>query len=181
MADGRVVLVIDVPQIIQETIKTKSDTVYGEPIVARQKRDTKRISMRKKKDTQKIIEDRKPSILVVDDSLSVRKYLNGLLSEKGFSILTAKNGLEGLNLLKDKKFDLIITDLEMPQVSGYELIETIRSDEQHNETPIIVLTGRASEDFRNLTTELGANAYIIKPFKDQELFDEIEQHIRFNK
>lgn len=182
MAEGRVVLVIDVPQIIQETLKAKPDTVYNEPVVSpRPKRDTKRISLKKKKDTQKIIEDRKPSILVVDDSLSIRKYLNGILTKKGFSISTARNGLEALDLLKDKKFDLIITDLEMPQVSGYELIETIRLDEQHNDTPIIVLTGRASEDFKNLTTELGADAYIIKPFKDQELFDEIENHIRYNK
>ena len=182
MADGRVVLVLDIPQIIQDKFKTKMDTVKIEPPVPpTTKRDTKRISTKKKKETQKIIVDRKPSILVVDDSLSVRKYLNGLLSDKGFSIKTAKNGLEGLNLLKDRKFDLIITDLEMPQVSGYELIETVRLDEKHNETPIIVLTGRASEDFRNLTTNLGANAYIIKPFKDQELFDEIDKHIHYDK
>ena len=125
--------------------------------------------------------DEKENILVVDDSLSIRKYLTGLLSGKGFMIEAAKNGYEALNILNNKTFDVIITDLEMPQVSGYELIETVRLDEKISDIPIIVLTGRASENFRNLTTKLGADAYIIKPFKDQELFDEIGKYIRYDE
>lgn len=186
MADGHVVLVLDIPQIIQDSLKPAISAPPAELTTAPAtsaipKRDTKRIAPKKKSETQKIIVDRKPSILVVDDSLSIRKYLAGLLSGKGFMIETAKNGHEALNILNSKRFDVIITDLEMPQVSGYELIETIRLDERIRDIPIIVLTGRASENFRNLTTKLGADAYIIKPFKDQELFDEIDKHIRYDE
>jgi len=183
MADGHVVLVLDIPQIIQDSLKTPIVTAQADQVVTApaSKRDTKRIALKKKSETQKIISDRKPSILVVDDSLSIRKYLTGLLSGKGFMIETAKNGYEALNILNDKRFDVIITDLEMPQVSGYELIETVRLDENIRDIPIIVLTGRASENFRNLTTKLGADAYIIKPFKDQELFDEIDKYIHYDE
>lgn len=187
MADGRVVLVLDIPQIILDSIKTTIPTPQMEQAVKvpppppKTKRETKKITLKKKSETQKIIIDRKPSILVVDDSLSIRKYLAGLLSGKGFKIETAKNGYEALIILNNKKLDIIITDLEMPQVSGYELIETVRLDENLRNIPIIVLTGRASENFRNLTTKLGADAYIIKPFKDQELFDEIDKHIRYDE
>jgi chemotaxis protein histidine kinase CheA/ActR/RegA family two-component response regulator len=187
MADGHVVLVLDIPQIIQDSIKTTTtvtqleQTVSAPTLSPKPKRDTKRIALKKKLENQKIISDRKPSILVVDDSLSIRKYLTGLLTGKGFMIEAAKNGYEALNILNSKRFDVIITDLEMPQVSGYELIETVRLDEKISDIPIIVLTGRASENFKNLTTKLGADAYIIKPFKDQELFDEIGKYIRYGE
>ena len=71
----------------------------------------------------------------------------------------------------------MVTDLEMPKLSGYELIETLRYDQRFVAFPIIVLTGRAGENFRQLTAELGADAYIIKPFKDRELFEQIDKFI----
>ncbi|MFQ5583183.1 MAG: response regulator, partial [Calditrichia bacterium] len=130
---------------------------------------------------KKIVKDRRPNILIVDDSLSIRKYLSGILSEKGYLTDTSRNGAEALELLKSKEFDIMITDLEMPQVSGYELIESVRQEEQFDTLPIIVLTGRAGENFKNLTAELGADSYIIKPFKDRELFEEIDKFVSYDR
>lgn len=181
MADGRVVLVLDIPQIIQDTLKMSPaplQTQTGD--IPRVKRQPGKTSRRQKKEAQKVIADREPTILVVDDSLSIRKYLSGLLSQRGYAVTTAKNGHEALNLIWKNSYDLIITDLEMPQVSGYDLIEAVRLEDRFKEVPIIVLTGRAGENFKNLTTQLGADAYIIKPFKDQELFDAIKKFIQSN-
>ncbi|RMF58616.1 MAG: response regulator [Calditrichaeota bacterium] len=177
MADGQVVLVLDVPQIIQDSIRgllgasgegegteTLKSRVKKSPPPSRQK---------------KIIEGRKPAVLIVDDSLSIRKYLSSLLMQNGYKTETARNGYEALELLNKHHFDLMVTDLEMPKLSGYELIETLRYDQRFSSFPIIVLTGRAGENFRELTTELGADAYIVKPFNDRELLNQIEAFIEY--
>jgi chemosensory pili system protein ChpA (sensor histidine kinase/response regulator) len=91
----------------------------------------------------------------------------------------AKNGYEALEKLNQHSFDLVITDLEMPHLSGYELIEQVREDTRWNNLPIVVLTGRASKHIRQLTMNLGADEFIIKPFKENELFDKIRQFIQF--
>ncbi|NIV11534.1 MAG: response regulator [Aliifodinibius sp.] len=127
------------------------------------------------------VEGRKPAALIVDDSLSIRKYLSSLLMQRGYITDTARNGYEALELLNKQKFDIMITDLEMPKLSGYELIETLRYDQRFSSFPIVVLTGRAGENFRQLTTELGADAYIVKPFKDQELFEQMDKFIEFRQ
>jgi CheY-like chemotaxis protein len=178
MADGQVLLVLDVHQIIQESMKS---VVLPElsPNLPEAFADKSKIQQKTRKKREKVsIKGRQPSLLVVDDSLSIRKYLSGILSGKGFVTDTSRNGNEALELLKNKDFDIVITDLEMPQMSGYELIETIRQDDRFDDLPIIVLTGRAGENFKNLTTELGADSYIVKPFKDRELFEQINNFIR---
>ena len=180
MADGQVVLVLDIPQLIQDIIKgstqksatgetAKADAATGiSPATPRGKREVKQI------------EGRKPVALIVDDSLSIRKYLSSLLMQKGYITDTARNGYEALELLNKQDFDIMVTDLEMPKLSGYELIETLRYDQRFSDFPIIVLTGRAGDNFRQLTAELGADAYVIKPFKDRELFDQLEKFIEYN-
>jgi chemosensory pili system protein ChpA (sensor histidine kinase/response regulator) len=180
MGDGQVVLVLDIPQIIQDITKGGSAKTRAgvpaspgaastaiSPAAPRLRRETKRI------------EGRKPVALIVDDSLSIRKYLSSLLMQKGYITDTARNGYEALELLNKQEFDIMVTDLEMPKLSGYELIETLRYDPRFTTFPIIVLTGRAGENFRQLTTELGADAYVIKPFKDRELFEQIEKFINY--
>jgi chemotaxis protein histidine kinase CheA/CheY-like chemotaxis protein len=182
MSDGRVVLVLDIPEIVLDITKAPREHPgpFGPPETI-----TARISAEgggeKIAKGRKSIRDRRPNILIVDDSLSIRKYLSGLLEEQGYKTDLARNGYEALEYLKTREFDLIITDLEMPKLSGYELIESLRLDEKYADLPIIVLTGRAGENFRNLTTQLGADAYIIKPFKDKDLFVEIEKFIEVVK
>jgi chemotaxis protein histidine kinase CheA/CheY-like chemotaxis protein len=181
MVDGQVVLVLDIPQIIQDIVKgIKSPVVAEESVIdvpVKEAKVSQAVAPPERK--KKIIRDRKPVALIVDDSLSIRKYLSSLLMQKGFVTETARNGYEALELLNKKEFDIMVTDLEMPKLSGYELIETLRYDQRFVAFPIIVLTGRAGENFRQLTTELGADAYIIKPFKDRELFEQIEKFVEY--
>jgi len=120
---------------------------------------------------------RAPSLLIVDDSVSIRKYVSGLFIEQGFKTETAANGREALEKLKSQKFDLMITDLEMPQFNGYELIEVIRNDAKFEEMPIVVLTGRTGSKFEEMSHALGADAYINKPFSDQELIQKVKSFI----
>lgn len=181
MADGQVVLVLDIPQIIQEILKgariaapRAEAAVVEAPLTERKPLEA--VPVKRKR---KVIQGRKPLALVVDDSLSIRKYLSSLLMQKGYATETARNGYEALELLNKQEFDIMVTDLEMPRLSGYELIETLRYDQRFTGFPIIVLTGRAGENFRQLTAELGADAYIIKPFKDRELFEQLDKFIDY--
>lgn len=177
MVDGQVVLVLDIPQIIQDIIKGVKLPAADASITRIPVKEKKASATAGGKRKRKLIEGRKPVALVVDDSLSIRKYLSSLLMQKGFVTETARNGYEALELLNKQEFDIMVTDLEMPKLSGYELIETLRYDQRFMAFPIIVLTGRAGENFRQLTAELGADAYIIKPFKDRELFEQIDKFI----
>ena len=176
MADGQVVLVVDVPQIIQDALRLEGQ--QGEKgLLSLSSLDIGAATAVEKSRGRKLITGRKPRALVVDDSLSIRKYVSSLLFQKGFEVESARNGYEALDLLKNKPFDIVVTDLEMPKLSGYELIEALRADSSFDALPIIVLSGRAGENFRQLTAELGADAYVIKPFKDKELFDQIDRFI----
>jgi len=181
MADGQVVLVLDIPQMIQDILKgarvaapRAEAAVLEAPVTER--KPIEAVPVKRKR---KVIQGRKPVALVVDDSLSIRKYLSSLLIQKGYATETARNGYEALELLNKQEFDIMVTDLEMPKLSGYELIETLRYDQRFTGFPIIVLTGRAGENFRQLTAELGADAYIIKPFKDRELFEQLDKFIEY--
>ncbi len=179
MAEGQVVLVLDIPQIIQDILKGAG---VGQKNAADQQPETARAPKTGEKrpyNRHKTIEGRKPVALIVDDSLSIRKYLSSLLIQKGYVTDTARNGYEALELLNKQAFDIMVTDLEMPKLSGYELIETIRYDQRFNHFPIIVLTGRAGDNFRQITQELGADGYVIKPFKDRELFEQLDKFIEY--
>ncbi|MEL6822947.1 MAG: hybrid sensor histidine kinase/response regulator, partial [Calditrichota bacterium] len=179
MADGAVVLVVDIQQIINDFQRGIAMAPEAPEAVVTTVEKVEPPRPERKKPTRKRIEGRKPMALIVDDSLSIRKYLSSLLIQKGYQTETARNGYEALELLNKQDFDIMVTDLEMPKLSGYELIETVRYDKRFAGFPIIVLTGRAGENFRQLTSELGADAYIVKPFKDRELFDQLERFIDY--
>lgn len=114
------------------------------------------------------------SILVVDDSISVRKYLIKLLTQAGYRVDTAYDGVNALSYLDEKKYDLIMTDLEMPMMHGYELIENIRRIKGDTQTAIFVLTSRATEKHRMKAYDVGANDFLVKPFNDEEVLDKIK-------
>lgn len=182
LADGRVVLVLDIPQIVYSSLglKEKDAVLKVEDV----KRMEEEISYSQKRVKEVVIEKRqvrgrKPLVLVVDDSLSVRKFLSGMLSKHGYEVEVAKSGTMAIELLNQKEFDAVITDLEMPQVSGYELIEQIRSDPQWEKLPVIVLTGRASKHIEQHITLLGANEFVVKPFKESDLLDKLSRYIEF--
>jgi len=120
-----------------------------------------------------------PKVLIVDDSLSVRKFASMLLAGKGLKILTAADGLEALALLESEAVDSIITDLEMPHMHGYELLAELqrRPDWQ---VPIAVLSSRAGEQHRQKAISLGATDYLVKPFEEDRLIAVIKKHLAIN-
>ncbi len=120
-----------------------------------------------------------PKVLIVDDSLSVRKYASMLLAAKGLKVLTAADGLEALALLENEDVDSIITDLEMPHMHGYELLAELqrRPDWQ---VPIAVLSSRAGEQHQLKAIKLGATDYLVKPFEEDSLLAVINKHLAIN-
>ncbi|MEG4573986.1 response regulator [Microcoleus sp. N3A4] len=117
------------------------------------------------------------TVLVVDDNPDLRFYVSGILRNSGFAVLLARNGEEGFAVAKNRRPDLIVTDLMMPLLSGLDLIRMIREDEELQGTPAILLTAKADEDTRIEGVERGADAYLSKPFNDRELLAEVRNLI----
>ncbi|MEC4983684.1 MAG: response regulator [Oscillatoria sp. PMC 1068.18] len=124
-------------------------------------------------DEDNLVNENAALILVVDDNPDLRTYVGGILREAGYRVCTAKNGAHGFEVTRDRRPQLIITDLMMPVVSGLELIASIRAEENVKGTPIILLTAKADETSRISGTEQGADAYLSKPFNDRELLAEV--------
>ncbi|HEX2501245.1 MAG TPA: response regulator [Methylomirabilota bacterium] len=108
-------------------------------------------------------------VLLVDDSISVRRFVAQMLEKGGFEVLTANDGAEALERLIDTTVDVVVTDLEMPRVNGYELIENLRRRRSTHEVPVVVLTTRAGEKHWALARRLGVRHYVTKPV-DEETF-----------
>jgi chemotaxis protein histidine kinase CheA len=121
----------------------------------------------------------KKSALIVDDSISVRTFVSTVLSRNNFNTILASNGVEAIELLKGGEFDLVLTDLEMPKLDGFEFIKQLRQMDKYKEVPVIILSGRASRKHQDKGQKLGANAFIVKPFKESDLLNTIEQFIKW--
>ena len=115
------------------------------------------------------------TILVVDDKASVRKVVRDYLTEEGFRAVTAENGREALYVARHEKPDLILLDIMMPEMGGYEFLRTYRKERS---TPIILLTARLEEADKVLGLELGADDYVTKPFGMRELVARIRAVLR---
>lgn len=114
-------------------------------------------------------------ILVVDDQASVRQLLQEYLSEHGFRVITASDGQSALYIARHENPDLILLDLMMPRMDGYQFIKQFRQERQ---TPIIIVTAREEESDAVLGLELGADDYVIKPFRLRELVARIRATLR---
>jgi adenylate cyclase len=112
-------------------------------------------------------------VLVVEDNADMRSYISSVLQRAGHDVWTARHGAEGYEVAKAQHPHLIITDLMMPLVSGLEMIGLIRQNAELQGTPIVLLTAKADEDTRIEGTEMGADAYLSKPFNDRELLAEV--------
>ena len=110
-----------------------------------------------------------PTVLVVDDSLTVRKITSRLLEREGYKALTAKDGLDALTILADANPDVILLDIEMPRMDGFEFTKTIKADSRQSHIPIIMITSRTAEKHRSHAMELGVNEYVGKPYQDENL------------
>jgi len=119
------------------------------------------------------------TILVVDDSPTVVKFLSFSLKEKGYDVLTARDGMDALEKMSnlEKNVDLIITDLNMPNLDGYGLIEAVRESPEHQETPIIILSSEQGDEDRERGMTVGASSYLVKPFKSVLLLTEVSKYL----
>jgi chemosensory pili system protein ChpA (sensor histidine kinase/response regulator) len=118
------------------------------------------------------------SILVVDDSISIRQVISRLMEDQGWAVRTAKDGLDALDKLKEGRSDLIILDIEMPRMNGYELLGTLSEDPDFQNIPVVMLTSRATAKHRDKALSLGAKGFMGKPFKNDEFIDLIIQLTR---
>lgn len=115
----------------------------------------------------------KPRILLVDDEPSIVKMVGKRLEVEGFDVLVAVDGQEGLAKAQTQQPDLIILDLMLPKLNGYEVCTMLKQDTRYQKIPIILFTARAREKDEKLGMECGANAYVRKPFRAQELLERI--------
>jgi len=119
-------------------------------------------------------ERRKPVVMVVDDSLTVRKVTSRHLQKRGMDVLVAKDGLDAWEQLRETMPDVMLVDIEMPRMDGYELTANIRSSSAHKHIPIIMITSRAGTKHRDRAMQLGVNMYMSKPYQEEELMRNIE-------
>ena len=110
-----------------------------------------------------------PLVMVVDDSLTVRKITSRMLLREGFEVATAKDGVDGLQQLQDIEPDIILLDIEMPRMDGFEFARNVRADAKTKGIPIIMITSRTADKHRNRALELGVNEYMGKPYQEEQL------------
>ncbi|MTW00919.1 response regulator [Duganella ginsengisoli] len=114
------------------------------------------------------------TIMVVDDSLTVRKVTQRLLEREGYQVVLAKDGVDALEQMRDSLPDMMLVDIEMPRMDGFDLTRNVRGDDRTRDIPIIMITSRSADKHRNYAMQLGVNAYFGKPFQEPVLLGAIE-------
>ncbi len=156
--EGDVRLILNVAHLFgEETISTKTSYVGG-----------------REKASAELMR-RKPKVLVVDDSISIRKYVQRFLDRSGYDVETATDGMNALETLGKMKFDAVVTDLEMPVMHGYDLMAEMKRNPVFTTIPIIVLTSRAGEKHRQKAIDMGAQDYLVKPFEETEMIEALRK------
>jgi len=117
------------------------------------------------------------TILVVDDSSTVRKFVSVSLSMQGFNVVTAEDGMDALEKLPKEPVDLIITDLNMPNMDGMELIRSLRSNVSYRELPIIILTSLNENTLKTESEMMGVHSYLNKPFSLEKVQYEVSKYL----
>ena len=124
---------------------------------------------------KRVAENRACDVLVVDDSITVRSVMTRFLERHGMRVSVAKDGMEGLLMLEEQRPDVILMDVEMPHMNGYELTRYIRSDAALKEIPVIMISSRSGEKHRQQAQALGVDVYLSKPYREEELLEHIQR------
>ena len=161
MGDGNVVVILDLHAMIREQLALGlQSTILLEPL---------KISPVAEEDlTEK-------TVMVVDDSVTVRKVTSRFLEREGFRVITAKDGVEALQLLQDHMPDVMLLDIEMPRMDGFEVAKNIRTSSRLKDLPIIMITSRTGEKHRERAFSLGVNKYMGKPYQEDLLLGNINE------
>ncbi len=164
--DGRVSFIVDVPSVIGSDVQLVGDQAAIRDL---------EIDGTPESTTSPGAAETRRRILVADDSISVRKVASRLLGDAGYEVDLAVDGLNALEFLRANRYLALVTDLEMPQMHGYELIAEIRRTQEISDLPIIVVSSRSGQKHVRRAFELGANAYLGKPFTQTELLGQVEK------
>ncbi|HEY0722372.1 MAG TPA: Hpt domain-containing protein [Gammaproteobacteria bacterium] len=157
LADGNVALIIDLPALIRRGLARRGGV---KPVEV----------------TTKVATE--PTIMVVDDSITVRKVTERLLKRHNMKCVTAKDGVDALSVLEDVTPDVMLLDIEMPRMDGYELATHIRNSARFRDLPIIMITSRSGDKHRQRAMEIGVNIYMGKPYTEADLLESIQQMLK---
>ncbi|MGH8108325.1 MAG: response regulator, partial [Arenimonas sp.] len=151
MGDGRVVMILDVAPLVRRyNISQREDAVPVVPVAAPEVR-------------------RIPAVMVVDDSITMRKVTGRVLERNNFEVLTAKDGVDAVEKMAERAPDLVLLDIEMPRMDGYEVAQHMRSDPRLKDVPIIMITSRTGDKHRQRAMDIGVDRYLGKPYQENEL------------
>lgn len=154
LGDGSIVLILDIHALVRT----------GAPVV----------EIRKAAPSPT---DDRPLALVVDDSITVRRVTERFLQRNGLRCATAKDGLDAISVMQEVKPDIILLDIEMPRMDGYEFASHVRNDDRISDVPIIMITSRVGDKHRARAIELGVNDYVGKPYQDSQLLEAIRRQL----
>jgi chemosensory pili system protein ChpA (sensor histidine kinase/response regulator) len=165
LGDGRVVVILDLLALIRSrharAVNAPASTLMIENAVETEV-------------------ERPTLVMVVDDSVTVRKVTSRLLERNGMDVITAKDGVDAIALLQERKPDILLLDIEMPRMDGFEVASLVRHDEQLKDLPIIMITSRTGEKHRDRAFTIGVNQYLGKPYQENELLNHIQQLVKVN-
>jgi chemosensory pili system protein ChpA (sensor histidine kinase/response regulator) len=150
MGDGRVVVILDVAPLVRRQDNLDRDAIVAAPAPAAPVR-------------------RIPAVMVVDDSITMRKVTGRVLERHNMEVLTAKDGVDAIEKMAERVPDLMLLDIEMPRMDGYELAQNMKSDPRLKDVPIIMITSRTGEKHRQRAFDIGVNRYLGKPYQEVEL------------
>ncbi len=167
--EGRVILVVDPTRLAGRDSR--------EPQVQAVLSKSHSRSQQSIADPVKATEPQDVRLLLIDDSLSIRKFVGKMLESAGYQVETAVDGEDGLRKASTFAYSMILTDLEMPKLNGFEVIQALRRRADTRETPVVVMTTRAGDKHRQMAINIGANSYIAKPVEERMLLQEVEQWV----
>ncbi len=162
LGDGSIVPVLDVIHLLKQKVSSSKLQVPSQELEPQNQKPETR--------------NQKPLVLIVDDSPSVRQLTSNIIKNVGWTAIVAKDGLEALEMLQDigKLPNIILTDVEMPRMNGYELLASLKRQENLQAIPVIMITSRATQKHRQKVIDLGISDYLTKPFEDTKLVEIIE-------
>ncbi len=152
-ADGQVMIILDMGPLIRRGLERAAEP----PAEAAPARE----------------ETRQPLVMVVDDSITMRKVTSRVLENHALEVLTAQDGVDAIEKLHDRVPDLMLLDIEMPRMDGYQLLEHVRADARLRHVPVVMVTSRAGQKHRRKARGAGANAYMTKPYQEAELVEKV--------
>jgi chemosensory pili system protein ChpA (sensor histidine kinase/response regulator) len=161
LGDGSVVIILDLPAMLRSQSNIEYQQAMALDAIEAEKRHE--------------LEVRTKRILVVDDSVTVRKVTTRLLERNGFEVFTAKDGVDAIATLQDHVPDLMLLDIEMPRMDGFEVASIVRHDSRLKHVPIIMITSRTGDKHRNRALSIGVDEYLGKPFQEDNLLANIEK------